>query len=205
MFRLLNGVIVGPKIGNFLGVFTWATRPTAANVGDEAYFSDLNYSKMVWNGTRFVSAAPQVVYINNGAAAAHTGTLTKTAIRSFTLPGALLGANGMLDVDFTATTNNSANAKLWNITLGGTNLFHVGPSSTTQTGGRARIVNRNSQSAQLGTPLNLTSTWATGVNTQLTATADTSVDLTVTISATLADVADTMTLQGVTAFFTSIA
>lgn len=190
--------LIGANDMAFIGTTTWAGRPTSAAVGDMLLVSDIGPapgSLFLWNGTRWVTTSEQVLAHTAVASPAHTGTTSKTAILSVTVPGNLLGPNGYLTFRFRSTTNNTANAKLWQLTLNTTDLFHFGPVSTTYIGGECNIDNRNSNTSQLGNPLNLFTPSASGINTLLTGTVDTTVDQSLTLNATLANAGDSMTLQ----------
>lgn len=188
---------------------TWAARPSAVTAAANAQLLVTDIPSggagtvFTSDGTRWVKAEWVWIAGSSAAGAAHTGTLTKTTVASFTLPDGLLGSNGMLVVSFRATVNNSVNAKLVNVVLGGTDLFNSAPVSQTYQGGTARISNRNSQASQIGTPLNLSFVDQNGVNALMTGTVDTSIAQTVGIAFTLANIADTMTLETWEAFFVS--
>lgn len=202
MFYTVNGVIVGPKVGNFGGICTWATRPTSGTIGDKYLVSDLNYAEFIWDGTRLVSTSEQILTGTAVVGTPHTGTTARTAIVSVTVPGGLLGPNGSLSFLFTST-GVGAGSKLWNLTLGGTDIFHAGPTGQTWQGGQCIVTNRNSNSSQQGLALNLSSPYVTGVNTPMNSTVDTTVDQTLTLNATLGTSGDSMTLQSWRVLFMS--
>ncbi len=177
---------------------TWANRMTFGEPGDMYIASDIGQAPgclFRWNGARLVTPGEQILTGTAQAQAVHTGTLTRTAIVSVTIPGGLLGPNGYLTFEFDSTVNNTANTKLWQLTLGSDNLFHFGPSGGNYIGGQCKIRNRGSEASQKGSPLNLATPFTSGTNTMLTGTADTTVAQTLTLNATLADIGDTMTLQ----------
>lgn len=206
----LGGIMafIGANDMAFIGTTTWVGRPTSAAVGDMLLVSDIGNtpgSLFIWSGARWVTPFDQILAGSAVAATPHTGTLTPTTIRSITLPGNLLGPNGSIVFRYRATSNNSPNAKLWQLNFGGTNLYHFGPINISYVGGEATIENRNSNSSQVGNPLNLTTPFTAGVNTLLTATVDTTVDQTISFNATLSNIADTMNLESWNIMFRSAA
>lgn len=193
----VNTIISGGTGERFLGSTTWENRPTTAQVGDTIRATNIGPgfgSILTWDGTSWASNYEQILTASNVASADHTGTTSRTAIISTTIPGNLLGPNGSLIFRF-RSTGSGAGAKLWNLTLNTTDLFHAGPTGQTWQGGRCEIINRNSNSSQYGNPLNGSVPDFTGVNTPLTGTVDTTVDQTLTLNATLSSALDIMTLQ----------
>lgn len=196
---------IGANMASFIGTTTWVGRPTSASLGDMLLVSDIGSapgSLFLWNGTRWVTPWQQILTGTAVTAPTHTGTTSKTAIVSVTVPGDLLGPNGQLSFLFTST-GVGAGAKLWQLTFGGTDIFHAGPSGQTWQGGQCEITNRNSNSSQQGLALNLSSPYVTGVNTPLTSTINTAVDQTLTLNATLSVASDTMILQSWRVLFMS--
>jgi hypothetical protein len=187
-----------------IAAYTWATKPSAvtAGAGAEILITDVPASGRTrfWSdGTRW-NRHELTMLAGSAVAASATTVAADTVKASFTLPGGLLGPNGWLEVRF-RTANVGANAHLVKVFLGAGQLFGLGPTST-YVGGTARISNRNSQSSQIGTPLNLSTPDASGGNTLLTATIDTSVDQTVTVTLNAAG-GDSMVLEEWDAWFVS--
>lgn len=129
------------------------------------------------------SAVPQSV----------TGTLVETTMASIVIPGGIMGANGMLRVQLLLSCVNNANAKTVNIKLGGALVTALGFASNDRAVVEVYVINRNNLAAQsFSASQKVNSQSFTGMST---GAIDTSADRTLTISATLANVADTVTLE----------
>ena len=195
--------------GIWLPASSWASQPNAASYAAGTKWLCTNIPQggagtlFFSDGARWCKYEYTLLAGSAVALATFTGSTTETTQVSFTLPGGLLGPNGLLDVRIRATCNNSANPHYTRFYIGSSKLMDIAPANGTYTGQSARIGNRNSQSSQLGTPQNVVTADANGVTTMLTGTADTSVDQTCTIKFWLGAVGDSMTLQSWEAWFIS--
>lgn len=129
-----------------------------------------------------------------GASAAHTGGTSETTIASVTMPATAPGTNGRTVIEAAFSYTNDADNKTMLVKVGGVTVF-----TTTQTTSQflkvvIEIANRNSAGSQLVT----TTTYigSTVAVAKSTVTMDTSVDADILIRGTLADGADTITLEG---------
>lgn len=137
----------------------------------------------------------QPLYFSNGAAASVTGTLVETTLATFIIPGGAMGPNGVLVIDSLWSYTNSANAKTLKITFGGTAFWNIGPTTTSGNRKMLFIYNRNSQSSQIG--YRSAGTGSTGGNTGngTTAAIDSSANVTVNLTGTLANTGETIQLE----------
>lgn len=127
----------------------------------------------------------------------HTGTTSETTILTVVLPGGSMGPNGILRIRSAFTKNNNVNVKTMKVQLDGTSFLNA-----TQTNGvqpletELEIRNTNTESEQEGQVRSSTNgatlTWLTlsGVSGKNTAS-----NLNIQVKVTLADVADTITLE----------
>jgi hypothetical protein len=155
------------------------------------------------NGTGWCTDGYKILAGSAVASSTFTGTLTPTTMVTTTIPGGLLGTNGLLEGSFRITTSNSANSKTSKFFYGATQMLTVGGTAITYLGARLRMANRNSQASQIGTPVNLSTTDTQGQNAQSTATEDSSADKALIIQFTLGNVAETMVLESWEVLFCS--
>lgn len=150
---------------------------------------------MAWNPTKLASAAPRspIILAQSAVASSVTGTTAETTLASITIPGGMMGANGVLRIAPIWSLTNNANGKTLQIRLAGTSVFSAALPSVGGYQGIATVRNRNSATSQL-----TTSGGAYGSVFVNTATINTAVDQVLTITATLANAADTVTLEGYT-------
>ena len=187
-----------PKL---LAPSTWAARPVSADVGDLIQITNVGNAMFHWSGTRWVTSCDQDLAVSGAALPVHTGTTARTTLASVTLLGGLLGPNGYLMFDC-RTSSTGASAKLVQVSVGGTDFFHFGPTSA-YIGGEMSMMNRGSEAIQVGNPINLASIVGNGTNTLLTGTVNTAIDRTINIDITLANAADTFTMQAYRLYFLS--
>lgn len=137
--------------------------------------------------------ATPLILANKAVPASVTGTVAETALATITIPGGLMGPNGSIRVTPIFSITNNANNKSLGIKLGGQSIFAIGLTTNSAYQAIATARNRGSQSAQL-------STSGGGYAAVFTANTnvDTSVDQVLTINGTLANAADTITLEGYT-------
>lgn len=95
----------------------------------------------------------------SGAVISHTGTTNETEIKRFTVPGGVMGANGILDLDLVISATANANSKMLRVylvavaaapTFGSTaeliGILTPGADATAK--GQLLIANANSLTAQ---------------------------------------------------------
>lgn len=131
-----------------------------------------------------------------------TNTTTETVVATYSAPVGYIGANGVLRFDLAGSMTNSANAKNWRIRYGGvagTVMVAFSSQTTVATfSGQAIICNRTA-STQFSKFISNRGTDALQVAVVTTGLAvDTSVALDIVITAQMAALAETMTLEGFT-------
>jgi hypothetical protein len=145
-------------------------------------------------GWRSTVSSAQVIEQNWAGATAPANDANENTLFTATIPGGVMGANGVLSIRTKWQYTNSANNKVFRARLGASQLC----TFTATTSGCGAFVwdinNRNSESAQLGT-----NGGGGGVagGTVDTATIDTSADQTLTITAQKATGTETVTFLGV--------
>lgn len=123
-----------------------------------------------------------------------TGTTAETTLATITIPP--LGDNSHVRISWAASHTNSANNKIYKHKLNGTQLGGQITRTTSDVENRVEMLaNRNSKSSQF-----LATSWSTTSGTsasQATATIDTSVGTTYTLTGQLANSGETITLQSI--------
>lgn len=115
---------IGP---NHFGVMAWSAIKalTGLVAGDIAIASDLAYSELVWNGSRWRPVSGVALIGQSGQAASVTGTAAETTLATLTIPGGVMGADGALRISTLWTVTNSVNNKTIRAKFGGTAFFGV--------------------------------------------------------------------------------
>lgn len=176
---------------------------TLANVGTAGFYAYGRYIRPGASheflyvpsvGWRCTVSSAQVIEQNWVGATAPANDTNENTLFTATIPGGVMGANGVLSIRTKWQYTNSANNKVFRARLGASQLC----TFTATTSGCGAFVwdinNRNSESAQLGT-----NGGGGGVagGTVDTATIDTSADQTLTITAQKATGTETVTFLGV--------
>lgn len=141
----------------------------------------------------------KVTLARSAVAVSVTGTTAKTTTATVSVP-ALLGLNGRLRIHAAMTTTNNANGKGMTIEFGGQQVCGSALASILNTSGSFDVSNRNSASSQISTSRG-GNFGVSGTNASLAFTAttvDTSAAASLVFSFTLANSADTATLEGYT-------
>lgn len=140
-----------------------------------------------------IPAAPFVVK-QSGVAASVTGTLTETVLASITIPANSMGPNGTVRITATWSMTNNANAKVMVTKFGGT-AINTSTATTSSTYREMRsVTNRGSLTSQTVFPGVFGGFGLSGA-AMTTLTKDTAVAQVVQLTGTLANVADTLTLE----------
>jgi hypothetical protein len=134
----------------------------------------------------------------SAVASSVTGTTNETALATITVPGGLMGPNGILRVFTQWTTTSSANVKTLRLRVGGiAGTAYAAPSQTTV----ASVIvdfslsNRNSNASQVGSIMANRGTDGLQTMAVNTSTIDMAADQTVVITGQLATGAETITLE----------
>jgi hypothetical protein len=207
MSQILNSGYAKSKLGfNGTRNLTWAQRPNAAQYQNEIiYISDVGIGGSYWtsNGTYWSPLNGEVTLAQSGASVSVTGTLTETALATYTMPGGLMSANGQLEIFHFWSFTNSANSKTLRVRLsavGGGSSGNAYLSNTLTTFSTVKgitcIRNANSTSSQKGWGTSSASSSGLGTSGALTSsTRDTGSNLDVCILGLLGNSGETITLE----------
>lgn len=124
-----------------------------------------------------------------------TGTLIETTLATIALAAGAMGPNGIVRIWHLWSYTNSGNAKTPRIKFGGTAIF--APAPTTQNSGQGVVLvrNRNAQYSQITGPAAYFGVG--GIATApITMAIDTSIAQNILFTGQLANVGDTLTLEG---------
>lgn len=177
---------------------TWAARPAANSVpvGQILQITDYGNKLFYSDGTlwRRWGNAP---WAQLAVAASVTGTVTETVLATIAIPAGLMGVNGMLRITPLWSVTNNANAKTLMVRLGGTSISTAGAASQATYQNLIILRNRGVANSQVSP---VTASTGNGFNGSAAATfaIDTSVAQNLTLTGTLGNAADTITLEGYT-------
>jgi hypothetical protein len=150
-------------------------------------------------GRRIVAASSNVpvVIAQSGAANALTGTTSRTAMASVSIPAGTLGPNGFIRVTMQWSNTSSANAKTIDTKFGGTTFLNLsGFTSTASNRYQFVLMNRNATNSQIANPAaQAGGGWGTNTGSPTTGSVDTTSTQTLEIGATLANSGETITLE----------
>ena len=163
--------------------YTWATKPSVAPNGQIICITDVGENGVLCrgNGTKWVRLHPTILY-NLATPIVLTGTTAQTTLLTITIPAALMGSIGRLNLlSFFALTNN-ANNKTLRAGIGANTVNVAGAASLAATGFNFWLLNLNSATAQRN-------------NSSTLFAIDTTVSMDLIITGQLANAADSMTLN----------
>jgi hypothetical protein len=140
-----------------------------------------------------LEARPYVL-AQSGAAIAHTGTTSETTLVTVTLPAAVMGVNGSVEIEALWSLTGSSN-KTARMKFGGTSFQTLTATTSASVIQRTRITNRNSASSQVGSPAATTTIYGATSTAVTTASVNTASNVSIIITAQLADGGETMTLE----------
>ena len=166
--------------------YTWANKPSVAPLGQIICITDVGENGILCrgNGTKWVRFHPTILY-NLATPVVLTGTTSETTLLTITIPAALMGLIGRLNLlSFFALTNN-ANNKTLRAKIGANTVNVLGAASLAATGFNFWLLNLNSATAQRN-------------NSSTSFAIDTTVSMDLIITGQLANAADSMTLNTLT-------
>lgn len=134
----------------------------------------------------------------SGVAVPLTGSVAETTLASITVPAGSMGINGWIDIETIWSVNNDASAKSMIIKFGGTGgtaFLNANIASTAQCRNYTSIQNRGSASSQVGGSSAVGNGWGATAGGNTTAAINSAADVSLLIRGTLADSADTITLE----------
>lgn len=182
--------------------YTWANRPSKALTGSIIIITDIGASDefFTWTGTRWAPLNGCIVVGQTNTSVSVTGTAAVTQMASITVPGGLMGPNGILEVFHMWTYTNSANNKAIIVRMNGpsgTAFFSRGEQTTTFHQALTIIRNNNSVSAQKGPVISLSGGFGTSTGTESTGAINTGNNFDIYASAQLTNTGETITLQNI--------
>lgn len=147
--------------------------------------------------SRSYGAEPKPIVIQTSAVALpHPGTITtEYTFVSVNIPPAILGLNGILEVEAVFSYSNNANTKTMRFRHGGGAFFSTTATATSSASFLKKIQNRGVANSQLGEAASNQAQGGTNANAPYTATVDTSTTTAVDITGQLAVGTDAMTLE----------
>lgn len=166
--------------------------------------------------TQVITSQPYkapLILAQSNASSSVTGTVNETTLATITVPAGAMGANGALRITLIATANSSTNNKTVKVNFGATNYLNVNlgtAQSLLALRTQVEIRNRNSTSSQIGyvasgeaglqspgaRPMGVG--FGESASVAVTSTIDTTAGNAITITGTLANTDDTLTLEGYT-------
>jgi hypothetical protein len=137
------------------------------------------------------------VLASSGVGVPLTGTLVETTLATITIPAGAMGANGWFTVESAWSMTNSVNNKVMKVALAAV-AIHT-ETSTTQLSWRnnTKTTNRNSAASQICSS-NISAGYGITANPLTSHTVNTAVAQDITLTGTLANIADTITLEDYT-------
>ena len=175
-----------PMFGDEIIQYTWANKPSVAPLGQIICVTDVGENGILCrgNGTKWVRVHPTILY-NLATPIVLTGTTAQTTLLTITIPAALMGLIGRLNLlSFFALTNN-ANNKTIRAGIGANTINVAGAASLAATGFNFWLLNLNSATAQRN-------------NSSALFAIDTTASMDLIITGQLANAADSMTLNTLT-------
>ena len=166
--------------------YTWANKPSVAPLGQIICVTDVGENGILCrgNGTKWVRMHPTILY-NLATPIVLTNTTAQTTLLTITIPAALMGSIGRLNMlSFFALTNN-ANNKTLRAAVGANQVAVQGAASLAATGFNFWLLNLNSATAQRN-------------NSSTLFAIDTTASMDLIITGQLANAADSMTLNTLT-------
>lgn len=130
----------------------------------------------------------------SAAAAAHTGTTAETTLATITIPANAMGANGRVEIEVLWSATNNANVKTARAKFGATTILSTALTSNASLRISNFVANRNATNSQI-IGANTGTGFGASTSAVVTAAIDTTAAVNITITAQLANAADTMTLE----------
>ena len=144
-----------------------------------------------------IPVAPGYVLCQSGTANSVTGTVTETILATCTLPANTMGANGHLEIISYWNFTGSTNSKILRVKLSTQSALAQTVSTNTSVAGLYNTIvwAANSTSSQISAGTN---SFGTLTNTVSTLTVSTTADVAITLTGTLANTGETITLMSYT-------
>lgn len=183
-----NAIVAGSAAGWYYTVMSSTTVGQVFNA---------KYNSALISGQPYIPANP-IAFATTGPGA-YTGVTTAVTGPSFTIPAAMMGPNGLLEVTAMFGYKNSAGNKTCAVTLGSGTAFTVTGTTTAAALALLTIQNQGSASAQV---VNQTGTLGTNATAQTYLTQNTNNALTMSMTGQLAAATDYIVMDGISAVVT---
>ncbi len=169
---------------------------TTQNTTQQAINTLANATSAAINGVTGGRGLSQIL-AQSAVPASVTGTTSETVLATIPIPAGAMGVNGGLRVSFGYTQTNNANSKTIRVRLGATSALLLALTTQPTVTFDFLIVNRGVTNSQVSTinNNNVLSWGGTSGGAFNTLAIDTTVAQNLTIAATLANAADTVTLE----------
>jgi len=166
--------------------YTWANKPSVAPLGQIICVTDIGENGILCrgNGTKWVRMHPTILY-NLGTPVVLTGTTAETTLLTITIPAAIMGSIGRLNLLSLFALTNNANNKTIRAKFRG----WVAGNAAVQNATNLAVTDFNFWL------LNLNSATAQRNNTAASFAIDTTASVDLIITGQLANAADSMTLN----------
>lgn len=178
--------------------YTWENRPTKAQVGSYAVFTDIGISREIffWTGTRWAPINGTILLGQSNTNSAVTGTLTSTDLAAVTLKGGFASPNSIIEIISMWSYPNSANNKTLRIKLGSSSFFLRTETTTVVHQAYTCVRMANSTSSQVSMYEQVVGGFGTSTSAPFSASIDTSSDQNIVFQAQLTNTGETITLNG---------
>lgn len=121
-----------------------------------------------------------------------TNTVQETVLATIPIPAGALGSNGAIRISAMWTGTSSSNGKVTRARLGGVSIWGVNLTNQGSEFALSVTANRNNVASQITTP---TVGPGTSTNAFVLTSVDTSADVTLTLTGTLSNASETLTLE----------
>jgi len=142
--------------------------------------------------------APNRLLAGSNVAASVTGTLVETTLATITLPAGALANNGQLMIADLWTTSAAAASVTRRLKFGGVDIASL--TSTAITSSRLNISRARTRTSQVHPPAGFDVGFGTAGGGVIITTANLDADVTILLTAQLSNIANTMTLEGFSAW-----
>jgi hypothetical protein len=171
--------------------YTLMTSTTAGTIYNNTYTSGLPV---------IPSAAALVPFVTTGPGA-YTGSTSAEVALSFTLPGNIMGPNGVLEIGFVAGFNASTNNKTVTIKVGSSTIFSL-VEATTGVKSYQGLVQWGNQGATGAQVYGINGQPGTSTSAQVYTAIDTTTAQTITVNLTCATATDWISIDSISAIVT---
>lgn len=176
--------------------YTWANKPSVAPLGQIICVTDVGENGSLWrgDGTKWIKLSG-FKYYQSTTPSLLTGTTDETVMGQFTLKGTILGKNGRMKIWPVFTRGTGTSNRTVKANLNGVQCFGSLFASASSYNALIIVRNQNSESSQK-TSGNFATGGLGGGSSNINTTENTANDVTVTITGTLSNAAEPLTLDG---------